>query len=155
MKIRIGFVSNSSSASFTIAFKSTLKEKTVNNIFNIIGSRWDSLTKDRKNIYALHVDTTMFNDWQSFYSWVLIKLLSDGIFKELQFESISGTREYEKIHGAGSISEIDEWHLNKDENKKYQKFIKEVQTEIYLEQIEKGTASKKVIAQVAKYLLKK
>jgi len=66
MKIRNGFVSNSSSASFLITFKSQLCDKDVLDVINATNKTRKITTKDLKQYddhYGLYYFTSMFNDW--------------------------------------------------------------------------------------------
>ena len=109
MKIRSGFVSNSSSASFLATFKSDLSKKSVLNIINALNGKYKVESKSvvkHNNRYGLSYSTSMWNDWpeqRTVYNFVRM-LIED---KNSDFKFIEFGDPDKEIYYADSI--IDEW----------------------------------------------
>ncbi len=84
MKKREGFVSNSSSASFIISFRSIKNIKDVIKDINASKKWYDNMGYPCENnliekdgIYLLSTSTTMFNDWYDIAAWPFIRMLDE------------------------------------------------------------------------------
>lgn len=98
MKKREGFVSNSSSASFILKFRSTKKKKNINKDI-VAASTWHGFIakktglEGKKDEYSLTVETTMFNDWYDIVFWPFIRMICEGENKDYQLVSLIQTEE--------------------------------------------------------------
>lgn len=85
MKVRSGFVSNSSSASFVVKFSSSHDADTVQRHLNLMldGNEWarnkvyNKLVPKGNGEYSILTETGMFNDWYDITEWPFIKMLAD------------------------------------------------------------------------------
>ena len=131
MKIRNGFVSNSSSASFIIKFSFTGEQDDVINKLRKssewVDKQWedwtaspDSIFKEERtfqgNKHGLVFDgkeatyqlyTTMFNDWADIGGWKFVRALSDNRIPGMKLSSLIQTEdEYNSCH---KEVEFDKW----------------------------------------------
>lgn len=107
MKIRTGFVSNSSSASFVVSFKSNLDEKEIVKLIkesdSWLSKRWDEAYDDGRPFYTknngefeIQPYTTMFNDWMDVPAWRFIRAISENRIPGVTLGKIIQTQdEYE------------------------------------------------------------
>jgi hypothetical protein len=72
---RLSFVSNSSSASFLVTFRSSLEDKVVKKLCEEAGL---FSTSKNGNVYTINTDTMMFNDYRDLPGWKLIRALWFG-----------------------------------------------------------------------------
>ena len=93
MKVRTGFVSNSSSASFIVKFSSDLDSKKIKSLVKRTGTRDYKLHLKDENEYSLEVYTTMFNDWMDISEWRLVRALSENRIEKTVLISITKTEE--------------------------------------------------------------
>lgn len=84
MKIRSGFVSNSSSASFVVKFTSEHAEDEVQEHLNeLYANDWFRKSKIYDKLksfpdhYEIEASTTMFNDWYDVTEWPFIRMLCE------------------------------------------------------------------------------
>ncbi len=84
MKIRSGFVSNSSSASFVVKFTSIHSQDEVqqhlNELYANRSFRKDKTYEGLKSFvdhYEIEASTTMFNDWYDVNEWPFIRMLCE------------------------------------------------------------------------------
>jgi hypothetical protein len=88
MKIRQGFVSNSSSASFIITFSSSFPIEEIEKYIPE-QNRDISLSSDEgNNTYTLEIFTLMFNDWYDVEGWKIIRMLSEARHPDFSLHSI-------------------------------------------------------------------
>jgi hypothetical protein len=108
MKVRTGFVSNSSSASFVIKFKSSLSEDELIDLISK-SSKWLNKIEKDENVksptiarfgrydpilqrngknYLLSTSTTMFNDWTDVAAYNFIRALNEKKIEGLQLITI-------------------------------------------------------------------
>lgn len=142
MKIRNGFVSNSSSASFIIKFNSSLSkdriieiikksdewldekwDKTIREMFN-----WSQNTPEEEseeieplsktffgkdgNDYFIKPATTMFNDWMDVPAWQLIRALNEGRIQKT--ELVENRKTFDGYSECDELVEFDKycWEYN-------------------------------------------
>lgn len=183
MKIRLGFVSNSSSASFIIKFESQLDQSLIESYIkksdDYVEKEWDSdskytfsiggkeMTNTREaykknlkiedNRYYLTQDTTMFNDWGDINCWKFIRALSENRIKDVKLLEILKTEE--EYCDVEIKSEYDPKPWNYD----YSEDIEEVNERLekdnmdyieYLNRIDQKIDDQETI-KIAVYLLKK
>lgn len=85
MKVRNGFVSNSSSASFIIKVSSSLSEEEMKSYSKdfILEEK-----KDGENIYKLCKSTIMFNDWRDVPEWKLVRAVYENRIGDIDLVDI-------------------------------------------------------------------
>ena len=103
MKVRNGFVSNSSSASFIIYFGSDkdyneLKEM-INKSHNLRKNTLFDQCKlnNEDEIYSLELGTGMFNDWTDVPGWKFVRALHEGKINNSRLYSILQTSSEDSI----------------------------------------------------------
>ena len=83
MKKREGFVSNSSSASFIVTFKSNktrdeiLQDISDSMLWNSYGRQQFKELKQKDDVYLVEASTSMFNDWYDIAVWPFIRMLDE------------------------------------------------------------------------------
>ena len=93
MKVRTGFVSNSSSASFIVKFRSNLKPSKIKKLIKNTGSKDAKLFHGSADEYSFEAQTYMFNDWMDVSEWKLIRALSEDRIDGAKLVSITKTEE--------------------------------------------------------------
>jgi hypothetical protein len=136
MKIRSGFVSNSSSASFCLNFKSTLTRSQIAKYIcasdEWIAKRWNQTEREsfsfkpnepkkmekcepgrkmlkgsKANGYKMLCDTSMFNDWRDVNGWLFIWALQDNRIKDIELIEIKQIEEeYHECDHVTKFSEL-------------------------------------------------
>lgn len=96
MKIRNGFVSNSSSASFIITVFSSLSEEEMKSYSKDFVLEEE---KDGKNMYKLCKSTIMFNDWRDVPEWKLVRAIHEDRISNISLiDIIQSESEFDKIY---------------------------------------------------------
>lgn len=144
MKIRSGFVSNSSSASFVLKFKSTYDKGTVSEHLSHIydDQNWvkekfrkNKVKPDKDGIYTMSLDTNMFNDWYDVIEWPLVRMLFDKDLINTGYELVSLTQTEEEYSDCNYPAEFEnktweeDWYKSESLNKKDDKKIIEMTKE--------------------------
>jgi len=128
MKIRNGFVSNSSSASFIVKFESnnTFEEikKVLNDSCKVHYS--DGLYNYKfitqlDEVYVINLSTSMFNDWYDISVWPFVRMLSEN--KVAGYNLLSLRKTYDEHEDCDTECEFDSkcWqeqfkHLQEEES---------------------------------------
>jgi len=183
MKIRTGFVGNSSTASFIIKFQSSLPfeyiEKYIKKCDDYVEKEWDegveyslnfnnmtynhtrepyrnNLSIDN-NIYSLNQYTTMFNDWGDINCWKFIRALSENRIKDVKLLEIIKTEE--EYCDLNLPAEYDPKPWNYDYAEDHEEVNKRLEHDNleyleYLKTIDQITSDDEIV-EITMYLLKK
>lgn len=183
MKVRLCFVSNSSSASFVVKFESSLPRDQIENFIRKsdenVDKEWDldieyiiEIGKKRfsnmkeaykKNlqsdgfIYELKQFTSMFNDWNDVPCSKFIRALSENRIEGIKLIEILKTEE--EFYNINKVVEYDPkpWNYNDSEDKeKIDKLLEKNNLEYleYLKQINQTVSDDETI-KIAMYLLRR
>ena len=123
MKRREGFVSNSSSASFIVTFKSNktrdeiLQDISDSMLWNSYGRQQFKELKQKDDVYLVEASTSMFNDWYDIECWKFIRALSENKLKNFELYKIIKTEEeYSDCNYETTFSKFP-WNYDFDDEK--------------------------------------
>ena len=133
MKIRNGFVSNSSSASFLIKFTSDLDKDELSKYIK------DCEIQEDGGIFNIKSSTIMFNDWRDIQDWPFIRALwedrIDGIkLLDIMMADYEFSNKYEKHEPDFAVWDNDKVDQQKF-NSKYSQYLLSIGVEISNEDI--------------------